>query len=78
MLRKEQIEFVTDLLEIVRNEIISHINRGSMPDTFDGHELRVLISDKFKDAARLSELRRHPHGTRNREYRNWVATTPGI
>ncbi len=78
MTQKEQVEFVFDMSGCIQDEVIRLIHSGRVPDDFDGHELRVLLSDKFKDAARMSLLRQHPHGSRNKSYKNWAATTPGV
>jgi hypothetical protein len=76
--REEQAYFVLDMTTSIRHEVWELIEKGRIPESFDGHELRVLLSDKFKDAARLSALRQHPHSKRNKDFRNWKATTTGV
>ncbi len=77
MNRIEQCAFVHDLAMCIVDEIKGMIDDGNVPEYYDGHELRVWMSDKFKDAARLSLLRRHPHSQRNKDFRHWKAKTPG-
>lgn len=78
MTESEQTVFVFTLMRMIEDEVVSLIENGSVPPEWDGHELRVLLSDKFRDSARLSDLRKHPHGKRNKDYNNWKAVTPGV
>ena len=76
MTKAEQIEFVKSLTETIAAECCRTIRLGCVPDNFDGHELRVWLSDKFKVSAQATQLRRHPHSKRNMDYNNWKAITP--
>ena len=73
----EQMKFVCDHTDAIGQECVRLISEGKVPEEFDGHELRVWLSDKFKDSARMSTLRQHPHSKRNKDFRNWKAITPG-
>lgn len=77
MIKAEQICFVKELSETIAAQIAHLIRQGAVPENWDGHELRVLLSDKHKASAAMSLLRKHPHGERNKTYNNWRAITPG-
>ena len=76
MTPEEQVGFVQELCALAQEQFYALAEKNKVPPEFDGHELRVWLSDWFKDAARHSELRRHPHGRRNSDYRNWAMKTP--
>jgi len=67
MKSKEQIQFVTDLTNAVRDKIIKQIETGKIPETWDGIELRWLLRDKFEaqTSSRVDKKRK-------REYNNTV------
>lgn len=64
---KDQIQFVTDLTNAVRDKVIERIEKGKIPETWDGIELRWLLRDKFEEqtSSRVDK-------TRKREYDNTV------
>ena len=72
MTRQEQTEFVRTLADSIASDIVNSLARS--PETWDGHELRCLFAEKAKAAAWGTEIRRHPHGKRARDYRNEVIT----
>jgi len=78
MNKEEQMNFVLDHARIISHEICLMIAKDRIPKEFDGHEFRVLLSDKFKDSARMSLLRRHPHSKRNKDFQNWKSITSGV
>lgn len=41
-----------------RNEITTLIEKGRVPEEWDGHELRMLLAEKFEASARMSRC--HP------------------
>ncbi len=49
MTRDEQVWFVKHLSETVTAEVIKAIEGGMVPETWDGIELRWLLSDKFQE-----------------------------
>lgn len=67
---KEQIQFVTDLTNAVRDKVIERIEKGKIPETWDGIELRWLLRDKFENEV----LGDYGYGNkkRKREYNNTV------
>jgi hypothetical protein len=42
----EKKEFVSTLMDRLKDEILDKIEDGSIPEEWDGHELRMLIRDK--------------------------------
>lgn len=76
MTASEQKQFVRELCASIRDSVIAHIENGKVPEVFDGHELRVWLCEEFKDAAKMSLLRKHPHSQRNKSYHEWRVTTP--
>lgn len=48
MTREEQIKFITALTDSVRDELITEVEVGNVPDTWDGFELRQWLADKFR------------------------------
>jgi hypothetical protein len=71
MTRAEQALFVANLTESVRDELLRKIGSGAIPETWDGHELRQLLADKF--VYEVSALFREGKRSRRlREYRNTV------
>lgn len=64
---KDQIQFVTDLTNAVRDKVIERIEKGKIPETWDGIELRWLLRDKFENQVSSSVDRK-----RKREYNNTV------
>ena len=78
MTTEDQINFITDHCECVAKKCRDALRAGRVPPHFDGHELRVWLNSQFRDSARMSELRRHPHGKRNKDFVNWQQTTPGV
>ena len=78
MTRNEQIKFVRELSRNIVNDAVQHIKSGSVPDTWDGHELRALLADKFSESAAMSAVRRAPRLGRARNYRNTVLVNARI
>ena len=70
MNRREQRRFVKELTKAVTNQLLALIHRGSIPDTWDGHELRCLMADHYEASAKVTIVRRNPRGARARDYKN--------
>ena len=68
MTKQEQMQFVRDLADSIASDIVKRADR--LPTEWDGHELRCLFAEKAKAAAFATEIRRHPHSKRARDYRN--------
>jgi hypothetical protein len=49
MTRTEQSDFVIELIERVKAEVLIALPR--IPEEWDGHELRQLIADRFAEAS---------------------------
>lgn len=74
MNKREQKRFVRELSQAVVRETLAAITAGKTPATWDGHELRLLLADKFEASASMSMLRREPRSARTRNYNNTVLT----
>ena len=74
MTREDQESFVRDLCCSIANEVTKKIATGQIPEEWDGHELRVLLAEKFKDSATMSTIVKEPRRARARNYRNIVLT----
>lgn len=71
MNRVEKIQFINELIESTREEILSKVDK--MPKEWDGIELREYIVEKFKDCVYMSKSQRMTtYKKRLREYRNTV------
>jgi len=64
----DKIQFVNELIESVRHDIIKKIERSNIPDEWDGIELRQYMADRFNDVVISGTMSR----TRKREYNNSV------
>ena len=65
---KEQHEFIRELCDNVRDSLL----KRQYPEDWDGHELRVLIAERFEQSAQMSLIKREPQRKRARDYRNEV------
>jgi hypothetical protein len=74
MTKTQQKKFVRELTATIRKEIEVLIDKGAIPDTWDGHELRCLLEDKFESAAQISTIVKNPKSQRAEDYQNtlWV------
>jgi hypothetical protein len=70
--RQEQIELVRELTTSIADDVIGNINRGHVPEDWDGIELRQLLADKFRQS--VCQMR----GSRKREYENTVLVNPNL
>lgn len=72
MTKDEQAAFVTSMTDGIRKEITTAIRAGRIPPEWNGHELRMLLAEKFRDAAGMSVLKIYPRSKRTKDYRNTV------
>lgn len=72
MTKQDQTRFVRELADSIASDIVKNITAGKVPESWDGHELRCLFSEKAKSAAFGTEIRRHARSGRARKYRNTV------
>lgn len=68
MSTQEQTVFVTSLCNIIRDQVIDQIVSGKIPEEWDGHELRRLLSQNFQESANMS--RNVMIGKRLKDYKN--------
>jgi hypothetical protein len=71
MSKAHQSRIVRDLTKSIRDEILREIKGGSIPDSWDGVELRQLLADKFAEATYSKSFMGR---ARMKEYRNTVIT----
>jgi len=71
MTKAEQVRFVKKLTNVIADALIGDIRSGKVPDTFDGHELRVMVLDDATVQASISTIKANPRSQRARDYRNW-------
>ncbi len=72
MNRQEQHKFVAALCNNIRNEVLAKINNGTVPEEWDGAELRQYIADRT--AFNVYTLS-HP---RRRAYLNAIRTIANL
>lgn len=65
MTKEQQHEFITGLVDAVKSEIMSKVDK--MPEAWDGIELRQFLADKFADAAYVKMP-----ASRRKAYRNTI------
>ena len=76
MNREEQMELVSDLTTRIRDEVQGLITQGRIPAEWDGHQLRMLLAEKFEQSAKMSRC--HPenrggyNATARHDYENDV------
>jgi hypothetical protein len=63
-----QKEIVRDVLDSVQQHITARIDLGHVPATWDGHELRQWLADRFARESQGGLMQ----GKRLRQYRNTV------
>lgn len=66
MNKDEQRAFVTELINNVKEDLLSNVKR--VPEDWDGHELRQWIADRFQAASYTLKEQR----SRYRAYKNAV------
>ena len=72
MTREDQKKFVRELSLVVVEEICVLIERGKIPEGWDGHELRCLLSERHADSATMTVIMGEPRRRRARGYREIV------
>lgn len=69
MTDQEKILFVEALIDSVKQTIVDTVPK--MPDTWDGHELRRYVADKFESCV-MGDLKKDKRKWRYRAYENSV------
>lgn len=68
MKKSEQKQFIRSLTKSIVGDIEKKISAGKIPENWDGHELRYLLSEKFESEAwTLNKKHR-----RYKDYKNTV------
>lgn len=62
--------FIRDLCRSICREVLTQVPK--MPPEWDGHELRVLLAERFNDSASMSQIMRAPRSRQARNFRNAV------
>lgn len=62
----EQSMFVNEMIERIRADILVKITIGTIPESWDGVELRQYIAERFNECIMKETLT----GKRKREYKN--------
>lgn len=75
MTRTEQARFVRTLTEGVANNLIANLKATPETKDWDGHELRVRLSEIFISEADHTLIKAEPRSKRAMAYRNTVVTT---
>lgn len=68
MKRSEQIKFVRELSNRIRDDVVAQIKAGKILMEWDGHELRTLLRDRHEMSASMSK--RSMRGKRGKVFRN--------
>ena len=72
MNRQAQGKFVRELCRNIEREVAEQIKSKRIPTYWDGHELRMLLAEKFAASGRMSSIANEPRSSRARDYRNTV------
>lgn len=48
-IQKRNAQIVKQLCNSIRDQVVLQIKSGKHPDNWDGHELRSLLADKFRN-----------------------------
>jgi hypothetical protein len=71
MNRDQQEIFIKNLTSAIADELIEKIHSGSIPEQWDGIELREILAEKFSHETR-SDLLFKPRGKRWKDYQNTI------
>jgi hypothetical protein len=67
MNKREQIQFINDLIDDVKHKIFIQIVEDKLPENWDGIELRWLLASRFDASWVMPEAKK-----RKRDFRNYV------
>lgn len=68
MTRDEQKVFITSLMDSVKRSMFQGIDRGIVPEEWDGHELRQWLADKFEQSASMSTVMKNRRGGKEKGF----------
>lgn len=66
----EKKEFINSLTSRIAADLCKHVDAGRIPETWDGHELRVLLATCFNNE--VSSLMRKTRSKRMKDCRNEI------
>jgi hypothetical protein len=72
MTRTGQKKFVRGLSNSIAKHICALIDAGKIPESWDGHELRVLLGYEHDKSAKVTLVAREPRSKRARDFRNTI------
>ena len=71
MNRRDQLRIVNEMAASVKRGFLAQLKANKIPASWDGHELRVLITNTYvNQIASVSVITREPKSQRAREFRN--------
>lgn len=74
MTKEDQIRFITEILDSCKYSLIEKIEKGHIPEKWNGKELRHWIADYFKANLAYKPLDRKEKS----EYRNDLLINPNL
>lgn len=69
MTRAQQKKFARQLSKTIAEEVCDLIENRTIPEDWDGHELRCLLAEMHEASARMSCIRAEPRCGRAKAYR---------
>jgi hypothetical protein len=69
MTRGNQKRFVRELTANILREVIEKIEAGKTLPTWDGHELRCVLSCAFEKSAMMTVIKQEPRSIRARDFK---------
>lgn len=71
MTREEQVQLINEIMKLNREDLLKALSKVPLEETkeWDGHELRVLVADWFKESAIRTLIRRNPRSARTKSFR---------
>lgn len=72
MTKAEQKEMIRGLSTSVAESICEQIDKGLIPESWDGHELRALLSYRHGLSAAMSDPMKNKRGKRHKDFQNTI------
>lgn len=78
MTKEDQLRIVNEIIEQGKKRIIEQLEsaRKHGAETWDGHELRMLVADTFANVASRCVIKRNARSKRAKDYRNIMRIIP--
>jgi len=74
MTPEKQKEFIIELSYAISRDLCEKVDKGRVPESWDGHELRALLGYRHEQSASMSIVCRTPRSKRARNFRNHLLT----